>query len=115
MAATPAQKAVIPCRGGSPPLEAVAAKQLLSQAPSWTLMDDAHRIERTFHFPDFKGAIGFVNKIGDLAEAEGHHPDIHFGWGYVTVSMHTHKIKGLNENDFIMAAKINRLAEAGAN
>jgi 4a-hydroxytetrahydrobiopterin dehydratase len=108
------EKTCIPCRGGIPPLEASAAKQLLSQAPSWTLMDDAHRIERTFRFQDFRGAIAFVNKIGDLAEAEGHHPDIHFGWGYATVSMQTHKIKGLHENDFIMAAKINRLAEAGA-
>jgi 4a-hydroxytetrahydrobiopterin dehydratase len=114
MAANLADKACIPCRGGIPPLEAVAAKQLLSQAPSWTLMDDAHRIERTFRFPDFKGAIAFVNKICNLAGAERHHPDIHFGWGYATVSMHTHKIKGLHENDFIMAAKINRLAEAGA-
>ena len=115
MAANLADKACIPCRGGIPPLEAAVAKQLLSQAPSWTLMDDAHRIERTFRFPDFKEAIAFVNKIGELAEAEGHHPDIHFGWGYATVSMHTHKIKGLHENDFIMAAKINRLVEAGAN
>jgi 4a-hydroxytetrahydrobiopterin dehydratase len=115
MAANLADKACIPCRGGIPPLEVAVAKQLLSQAPSWTLMDDAHRIERTFRFPDFKGAIAFVNKVGELAEAEGHHPDIHFGWGYATVSMHTHKIKGLHENDFIMAAKINRLAEAGAN
>ena len=115
MAANLTDKACIPSRGGIPPLEAAAAKQFLSQAPSWTLMDDAHRIERTFRFPDFKGAIAFVNKIGELAEAEGHHPDIHFGWGYATVSMHTHKIKGLHENDFIMAAKINRLVEAGAN
>ena len=115
MTANLADKACIPCRGGIPPLEVAAAKQFLSQAPSWTLMDDAHRIERTFRFPDFKGAIAFVNKVGELAEAEGHHPDIHFGWGYATVSMHTHKIKGLHENDFIMAAKINRLAEAGAN
>ena len=114
MAANLADKTCIPCRGGIPPLEASAAKQLLSQAPSLTLMDDAHRIERTFRFPDFKGAIAFVNKVGELAEAEGHHPDIHFGWGYVTVSMHTHKIKGLHENDFIIAAKINRLAEASA-
>jgi 4a-hydroxytetrahydrobiopterin dehydratase len=114
MAANLADKACIPCRGGIPPLEAAAARQFLSQAPSWTLMDDARRIERTFRFRDFKEAIAFVNKVGELAEAEGHHPDIHFGWGYVTVSMHTHKIKGLHENDFIMAAKINRLAEAGA-
>ena len=114
MAASLADKTCIPCRGGIPPLEASAARELLSQAPSWTLMDDARRIERTFRFPDFKEAMALVTKIGDLAEAEGHHPDIHFGWGYVTVSMHTHKIKGLHENDFIMAAKINRLAEATA-
>ena len=113
MAANLADKTCIPCRGGVPPLDTSTAKQFLSQAPSWTLMDDARRIERTFRFSDFKGAIAFVNKIGGLAEAEGHHPDIHFGWGYATVSMHTHKIKGLHENDFIMAAKINRLAEAG--
>jgi 4a-hydroxytetrahydrobiopterin dehydratase len=114
MAANLADKTCIPCRGGVPPLEASAARELLSQAPSWTLMDDARRIERTFRFPDFKGAMAFVMKIGELAEAEGHHPDIHFGWGYATVSLHTHKIKGLHENDFIMAAKINRLAEAAA-
>jgi 4a-hydroxytetrahydrobiopterin dehydratase len=114
MAANLADKTCIPCRGGIPPLEASAAKQLLAQAPSWTLMDDARRIERAFRFPNFKGAMEFVTKIGELAEAEGHHPDIHFGWGYVTVSMHTHKIKGLHENDFIIAAKIDRLAEAVA-
>ena len=114
MAANLAEKTCIPCRGGTPPLDASAAKQLLAQAPSWTLVDDAHRLERTFRFQDFKGAMEFVTKIGELAEAEGHHPDIHFGWGYATVSLHTHKIKGLHENDFIMAAKINRLAEATA-
>jgi 4a-hydroxytetrahydrobiopterin dehydratase len=114
MAANLADKTCIPCRGGIPPLEASAAKQLLSQAPSWTLIDDARRIERTFRFPNFKGAMEFVTKIGELAEAEGHHPDIHFGWGYATVLMHTHKIKDLHENDFIMAAKIDRLAEATA-
>jgi 4a-hydroxytetrahydrobiopterin dehydratase len=114
MAASLADKTCIPCRGGVPPLEASAARELLSQAPSWALMDDARRIERTFRFPNFQQAMDFVVKIGGLAEAEGHHPDIHFGWGYATVSMHTHKIKGLHENDFIMAAKINRLAEATA-
>jgi 4a-hydroxytetrahydrobiopterin dehydratase len=114
MAANLADKTCIPCRGGVPPLEASAARELLSQAPAWTLMDDARRIERTFRFPDFKSAMALVTKVGDLAEAEGHHPDIHFGWGYATVSLHTHKIKGLHENDFIMAAKINRLAEATA-
>ena len=73
-------------------------------------MDDAHRIERTFHFWNFREALSFVQKVGELAEAEGHHPDISFGWGYGTVSLRTKKIKGLHENDFIMAAKIDRLA-----
>ena len=111
MAANLAEKTCVTCRGGTPPLTASAAQELLSQAPSWTLVDDAHRIERTFRFPDFQQAMDFVVKVGGLAEAEGHHPDIHFGWGYATVSLFTHKIKGLHENDFIMAAKINRLAE----
>ena len=70
MAASLAEKTCIPCRGGTPPLEASAAKELLSQAPSWTLVDGAHRIERTFRFANFKGALEFVNKIGELAEVE---------------------------------------------
>lgn len=111
MAAGLVDKSCVPCRGGIPPLEAAAARELLTQAPSWTLADDAHRIERTFRFPNFQKAMDFVTKVGELAEGEGHHPDIHFGWGYATVSLHTHKIKGLHENDFIMAAKINRLAD----
>ena len=102
-------KTCVPCRGGIPPLDAAAAKELLAQAPAWTLAEGARHIERTFRFPDFRKAMDFVVKIGELAEAEGHHPDIHFGWGYATVSLHTHKIKGLHENDFIMAAKIDRL------
>ena len=110
MAANLADKTCVPCRGGIPPLDAAAAKLLLSQAPSWVLMDDAHRIEHTFRFSDFKKALEFVNRIGELAEGEGHHPDIHFGWGYATISLHTHKIKGLHENDFIMATKIDRLS-----
>lgn len=109
-----ADKACIPCRGGIPPLERNAAETLLSEAPAWTLADDARSIERRFRFPNFRKAIDFVDKVGELAEAEGHHPDIHFGWGYATISLSTHKIKGLHENDFIMAAKINRLAEAAA-
>ena len=68
------------------------------------------RIERTYKFKNFREALGFVDRVGGLAEDEGHHPDITFGWGYATISLHTHKIKGLHENDFIMAAKINQLA-----
>jgi 4a-hydroxytetrahydrobiopterin dehydratase len=73
-------------------------------------LDDAHRIERTFRFQNFREALTFVEKVGELAEAQGHHPDLGFGWGYATVSLRTKKIKGLHENDFIMAAKIDALA-----
>ena len=76
--------------------------------------DDARRIERTYTFKNFAQAFVFVHKAVELAEAEGHHPDISFGWGYATVSLQTKKIKGLHENDFIMAAKLNEMAETMA-
>ena len=104
------EKTCTPCRGGIPPLTRAEAEELLPQAPEWALMDNAHRIEKTFRFGNFREALVFVQKVGELAEAEGHHPDISFGWGYGTVSLRTKKIKGLHENDFIMAAKIDRLA-----
>ena len=99
-----------PCRGGIPPLGRDAAEKLLTEVPGWTLGGDATHIERTFKFPDFAAALAFVNRVGELAEAEGHHPDLSFGWGYCRVLWQTHKIKGLHENDFIMAAKVNGLA-----
>lgn len=107
-----AGKTCVPCRGGVPPMPKDEAERYLGETPGWALRDDARRIERTFKLKNFKEALALVNRIGVLAEDEGHHPDISFGWGYVTVSLHTHKIGGLHENDFIMAAKINRLAEA---
>ena len=110
MIANLAEKTCTPCRGGVPPLSPEEAENLRVQAPGWTLLDDADRIERTFRFRSFKDALAFVQQIGELAESEGHHPDISFGWGYATVSLRTKKIKGLHENDFIMAAKIDRLA-----
>ena len=73
--------------------------------------DDSHRIERTFQFKNFAEAFVFVQRVADLAEAEGHHPDVCFGWGYATVSLQTKKIKGLHENDFIMAAKLDQMAD----
>jgi 4a-hydroxytetrahydrobiopterin dehydratase len=88
-----------PCRGGIPPLTRAEAEELLPQAPEWALMDNAHRIEKTFRFGNFGEALAFAQKVGELAEAEGHHPDISFGWGYGTVSLRTKKIKGLHEND----------------
>jgi 4a-hydroxytetrahydrobiopterin dehydratase len=108
-----ATKTCTPCRGGVPPLGRDEAEAYLGQAGGWQLRDDAKRIERSFKFKNFREALAFVDRVGALAEAEGHHPDISFGWGYATVSLHTHKIKGLHENDFIMAAKTNRLLEAG--
>jgi 4a-hydroxytetrahydrobiopterin dehydratase len=107
-----ARKTCTPCRGGTPPLDRAAAEAYLQDAADWQLRDDGRRIERTYRFKNFKQALGFVDRVGALAEDEGHHPDISFGWGYATVSLHTHKIKGLHENDFIMAVKINDLAAA---
>ena len=83
-----------------------------TQAPDWSLMDGATRVERTYRFRDFRAAFAFVARAADLAEAEGHHPDISFGWGYAVVSLRTKKIKGLHENDFIMAAKLDRIFAA---
>jgi 4a-hydroxytetrahydrobiopterin dehydratase len=109
---TLAQKSCTPCRGGVPPLTQDEAERLRAETPAWQLLDEAHRIERAFRFKTFREALTFVERVGELAEAEGHHPDISFGWGYATVSLRTKKIKGLHENDFIMAAKIDRLGPA---
>jgi 4a-hydroxytetrahydrobiopterin dehydratase len=106
-----AGKTCVPCRGGVPPLSQDEATRYLQEAPGWSLLDDGKRIERKFTFKNFEEALAFVNRVGALAEDEGHHPDITFGWGYATISLYTHKIKGLHENDFIMAAKINRLSD----
>jgi 4a-hydroxytetrahydrobiopterin dehydratase len=103
-------KTCVSCRGGVPPLTRDEAESYLSETPGWKLSDDAGRISRKFKFADFAAALAFVNRVGALAEAEGHHPDIAFGWGYADVVTYTHKIHGLHENDFIMAAKIARLS-----
>jgi 4a-hydroxytetrahydrobiopterin dehydratase len=110
MTQTLLEKTCIPCRGGIPPLTREVAESFLAQASEWALLDDAQRIERTFRFRNFREALTFIQQVGELAESEGHHPEISFGWGYATVSLRTKKIKGLHENDFIMATKINRLA-----
>jgi 4a-hydroxytetrahydrobiopterin dehydratase len=106
---TLAEKKCTPCRGGIPPLTQEEAKRFQSQTPDWELRDESRRIERMFRFSNFREALNFVREVGDLAETEGHHPDINFGWGYATVSLRTKKIKGLHENDFIMASKIDRM------
>lgn len=107
-------KTCTPCRGGIPPMTVEEAERWLASTPGWELTDAGHRIERRFDFIDFKDALAFVNEIGQLAESEGHHPSISFGWGWVTVHWYTHKIRGLHENDFIMAAKTNALFDAAS-
>jgi 4a-hydroxytetrahydrobiopterin dehydratase len=105
-----AEKNCTPCRGGIPPLTAEEAAALHREAPDWDLLDEATRIARTYRFKNFREAFGFVARAAALAEAEAHHPDIIFGWGYATIALRTKKIKGLHENDFIMAAKLDRIA-----
>ena len=111
MTETLAEKTCTPCRGGIPPLTRDEAQHFQVQAPTWELGDNAHRIERTFRFRNFRKALTFVQEVGELAETEGHHPDVSFGWGYAIVSLSTKKIKGLHENDFIMASKIDRVLD----
>jgi 4a-hydroxytetrahydrobiopterin dehydratase len=110
MPVTLVEKSCTPCRGGIPPLTQEEARAYHEQASDWELLDQAKRIERTYRFKNFGEAFGFVERAAALSEAEGHHPDISFGWGYATVSLRTKKIKGLHENDFIMAAKLDRIA-----
>jgi 4a-hydroxytetrahydrobiopterin dehydratase len=109
MAETLVEKVCTPCRGGIPPLTREEAEHYLGLVRNWELLDDGRRIRQTYRFKSFREALTFVQGVGALAEAEGHHPDVCFGWGYATVSLQTKKIKGLHENDFIMAAKIDRL------
>ena len=111
MADTLVGKTCTPCKGGIPPLTPQEVERLHVQVPQWDVRDDAQRIEHKFKFRNFGEALRFVQQVGELAETEAHHPDISFGWGYATVSLQTKKIKGLHENDFILAAKIDRLVD----
>ncbi len=108
-----ADKTCVPCRGGVPPLTESQAKDLLGQLePSWELTDEATHLQRSYTFKNFLHAMEFANRLADVAEAEGHHPDLHIGWGKCTVDLWTHKINGLTESDFFMAAKSDRAFEA---
>jgi 4a-hydroxytetrahydrobiopterin dehydratase len=102
-----AAKHCVPCRGGVPPLKGEELWQLSRQLPEWKVVDE-HHITKTFLFPDFKTALDFVNRAGAIAEEEGHHPDLALSWGKVSVLTYTHKIDGLTESDFILAAKIDQ-------
>jgi len=102
-----AAKHCVPCRGGVPPLAGEALTKLSLQVPDWKVVD-GHHITKTFLFPDFKTALAFVNSVGAVAEQEGHHPDIALAWGRADVKTWTHKIDGLTESDFILAAKVDQ-------
>ncbi len=102
------QKHCVPCRGGVPPLAGEELEKLKKETPRWQVVTD-HHLTRSFDFPDFKTALDFVNRVGALAEEEGHHPDLCLSWGKVEATIWTHKIDGLTESDFILASKIDLL------
>ncbi len=98
----------IPCRGAVPPLQGQEITDLLTELDGWEVVNQ-HHLKKTLSFLNFSEAQQFVNRIGDLAEEQGHHPDICFGWGRAEITIWTHKIDGLTESDFILAAKIDKL------
>ena len=106
-----AQMKCTACRGDEPPLTHAQIAELLPQVPAWDVVvrDGIKRLERRFDFSDFARALAFTSRVGEVADAEGHHPAILTEWGKVTVTWWTHKIKGLHQNDFIMATKTDRL------
>jgi 4a-hydroxytetrahydrobiopterin dehydratase len=99
----------IPCMGGVPPLGGREIKELLDQlGREWTVVDD-HHLEKEYKFEDFRRALDFTNRVGELAEQQGHHPDVYLAWGKVKLILWTHKIDGLTQSDFIFAAKADEL------
>ena len=103
-----ASKSCIPCKGGVAPLEGGAIESLLKQLDGWSV-ENEHHLSKTYKFPDFVTALTFVNRVGKLAEEQQHHPDIHLAWGKVAITIWTHKIDGLTESDFVLAAKCDGL------
>ena len=104
-----AKKACVPCRGGVPPLAGQELADLQSAlGGGWQAVEE-HHLEKEYAFEDFRAALDFTNRVGELAEEQGHHPDIYLSWGRVQIRIWTHKIDGLTESDFILAAKIDEL------
>lgn len=99
-----ARKQCVPCKGGVPPLQGAELDALAKQIAGWTVVAN-HHLEKEFKFKNFRQALDFTNKVGELAEQQGHHPDIHLAWGKVKLTIWTHKIDGLTESDFVFAAK----------
>ena len=103
-----ADRQCVPCRGGVPPLKGDEVQALLGQLAGWQAVGE-HHLLKTYRFQTFRETLAFVNQVGELAEEQGHHPDICFGWGKAEISIWTHKIDGLTESDFVLAAKIDKL------
>jgi len=108
VSASLANEKCIPCRGGVPPLKGEALRSLAEELDNGWQVIEEHHLEKTFPFPDFAQALAFTNRIGAIAEEEGHHPDIYLAWGKVRVTIWTHKVDGLTRSDFILAAKIDK-------
>lgn len=104
-----AEKQCVPCKGGVPPLKGEPLERLAVQLGGGWNVIDAHHLEKEFRFKNFREALEFTNRVGELAEQQGHHPDIYLAWGKARVTIWTHKIDGLTESDFVLAAKIDRL------
>lgn len=102
---TLSEQKCVPCEGGVEPLTRPDAEKLNAQVKEWVLAEDTKQISKEFHFKNFVDALAFVNKVGGIAEREGHHPDIELGWGKVKISLTTHSIGGLSINDFVLASK----------
>jgi len=98
------KKHCVPCRGGVPPLQGEALLALARELGGDWRVVEGHHLEKTYPFEDFRQALDFTNRVGEIAEREGHHPDVHLAWGKVTLTIWTHKIDGLTESDFILAA-----------
>lgn len=105
-----ASRECVPCRGGVPPLKGDEITNLLKQLDSWEVIRE-HHLQKVFKFSNFRESQQFVNRVGDLAEEQGHHPDICFGWGRAEITIWTHKIDGLTESDFVLAAKVDQLMQ----
>ncbi len=106
-----ANRSCVPCHGGVPRLSGVEIERFIGELQGWEVMEE-HHLKKSYEFPNFRQSLALVNRIGEVAEAEGHHPDICFGWGRVEITIHTHAIDGLSESDFILAAKVDQLTAA---
>lgn len=114
MASELAAKQCVPCRGGVPPLPPAETEKLLQKlGGGWRVVEN-HHLEKTYTFDDFASALEFTNAVGQIAEEQGHHPDIFLSWGKVKLTIWTHKIDGLTESDFVLAAKADRALESAA-